>query len=144
MSINSEHKSAAVAMENKQNSVLAVLASKEKTIEALRRELAEKEQREGKLKAQVLKLRTLIQPLRDELANQKEEKKEEMMEKCLLIDKLKEEVATVEMKLKEMKKTKEEVEKVKRSKRTLTVGDSVGVTTRSKKQMVLRSKSLRK
>ena len=57
MSINSEHKSAAVAMENKQNSVLAVLASKEKTIEALRRELVEKEnvveeleQREGKLK----------------------------------------------------------------------------------------------
>ena len=131
-------------MEIKQNSVLAVLASKEKTIEALRRELAEKEQREGELKAQVLKLRTLIQPFRDELANQKEERKEEMMEKCLLIDKLKEEVATVEMKLKEMKKTKEEVEKVKRSKKTLTVGDSAGVTTRSKKQMVLRSKSLRK
>ena len=124
MSINSEHKSAAVAMENKQNSVLAVLASKEKTIEALRRQLAEKEQREGKLKGQVLKLRALIQPLRDELTNQKEERKEEMMEKCLLIDKLKEELATVEMKLKKMKKTKEEVEKVKRSKRTLTVGDS--------------------
>ena len=141
MSINSEHKSAAVAMEN---SVLAVLASKEKTIEALRRELAEKEQREGKLKGQVLKLRALIQPLRDELVNQKEERKEEMLEKRRFIDKLKEEVATVEMKLKEMKKTKEEVEKVKRSKRTLTVGDSAGVTTRSKKQMVLRSKSLRK
>ena len=112
-------------MENKQNSVLAVLASKEKTIEALRREMAEKEQREGKLKGQVLKLRALIQPLRDELANQKEERKEEMMKKCLLIDKLKEKFATVEMKLKKMKKTKEEVEKKKRSKRTLTVGAGV-------------------
>ena len=88
-----------------------------------------------------MKLRALIQPLRDELVNQKEERKEEMLEKRRFIDKLKEEVATVEMKLKEMKKTKEEVEKVKRSKRTLTVGDSAGVTTRSKKQMVLRSKS---
>ena len=91
------------------------------------------------MKGQVLKLRALIQPLRDELVNQKEERKEEMLEKRRLIDKLKEEVATVEMKLKEMKKTKEEAEKVKRNKRTLTVvyhedGDCAGVTTRSKKQ----------
>ena len=59
-------------------SVLAVLDSKEKAIEALRRELEEKnnaveilEQREGKSKGHVLKLKAMIQPLGDELVNQK-------------------------------------------------------------------------
>jgi len=124
----------------KQDSVLAVLASKEKTIEALRRELAEKksaveqhERREGKLKGQVVKLKTMIQPLGDELVNQKKEleqvksevvlqrgeveaKKEEVMGKCRMIDKQKKEVATLEMKLKEVEKKKEMAIEVERGK----------------------------
>ena len=129
-----------MAKNDMQNSVLAVLASKEKTIEALRRELDEKKnavellgQREEKSKGHVLKLKAMIQPLGDELVNQKkqleqakseaallkietEARSKELVEKCRLIDQQKEEVATLEIKLKEMGKLKEEAIEVERGK----------------------------
>ena len=129
-----------MAKSDMQNSVLAVLASKEKTIEALRRELDEKKyavellgQREEKSKGHVLKLKAMIQPLGDELVNQKkqleqakseaalqrgevEARSEELVEKCLLIDRLKEEVATLEVKSKEMEELKVEAIDVERGK----------------------------
>ena len=125
---------------DRQDSVLAVLASKEKTIEALRRELEEKknavemlEERERKLKGHVLKLKAMIQPLGDELVNQKKELEQvkseaalrkgeveardvELVEKCRLIDQQKEEVAALEMKVKEVDKSNEEAIEVERGK----------------------------
>ena len=125
---------------DRQDSVLAVLASKEKAIEALRRELEEKnnavemlEERERKSKGHVLKLKAMIQPLGDELVNQKKELEQvkseaalrkgevearnvELVEKCRLIDQQKEEVATLEMKVKEVDKSNEEAIEVERGK----------------------------
>jgi len=122
------------------DSVLTLLANKEKTIEALRRELEEKknaietlEQREGKSKGHVLKLKAMIQPLGDELVKQKKElelvkseaalrkgeveaRNEELIQKCRLADKQREEVATLQMKLKEVNKLKEEAIEVERGK----------------------------
>ena len=63
-----------------ENSVLALLANKEITIEALKRELADKKsaaekqvQREGKLKGQIKKLKAMLKPLGDELVFQRSE-----------------------------------------------------------------------
>ena len=123
-----------------QESVLTILANKEKVIEALRRELAEKknafeilEQREGKLKGHVFKLKAMIQPLGDELVSQKKEldqvkleaalqkgavetRNEELVEKCMLIDQKKDEVAALETKLKDMGKRKDKAIEVEKEK----------------------------
>ena len=60
--------------------MLALLANKEITIEALKRELADKKsaaekqvQREGKLKGQIKKLKAMLKPLGDELVFQRSE-----------------------------------------------------------------------
>ena len=122
------------------DSVLAVLASKEKAIEALRRELEEKnnavemlEERERKSKGHVLKLKDMIQPLGDELVNQKKELEQvkleaalrkggveardvELVEKCRLIDQQKQEFASLELKVKEVDKSNEEAIEVERGK----------------------------
>ena len=105
---------------------LTLLANKEKEIEALKREVADKAEAasrtEGKLKSQLIKLKSMIKPLGNELVDQKEELakvkaevkacQEEVSNKNRLISSQKEELASMEIKSKEAEE-KLEVEKEK-------------------------------
>ena len=111
-----------------EESALTLLANKEKEIEALKREVADKTEAasrtEGKLKSQLTKLKSMIKPLGNELVDQKQELakvkaevkacQEEVSNKNRLISSQKEELATMEMKSKETEEKLEvEREKVK-------------------------------
>ena len=111
-----------------EESALTLLANKEKEIEALKREVADKAEAasrtEGKLKSQLLKLKSMIKPLGNELVDQKEELakvkaevkacQEEVSNKNRLISSQKEELVTMEIKSKEAEEKLEvEREKVK-------------------------------
>ena len=111
-----------------EESALTLLANKEKEIEALKREVADKAEAasrtEGKLKSQLTKLKSMIKPLGNELVDQRQELakvkaevkacQEEVSNKNRLISSQKEELATMEIKSKEAEEELEvEREKVK-------------------------------
>ena len=102
--------------ETAEYSVLSLLASKERVIETLKRELEDKnnalenrKQKEGKLKVQISTMKGMIRPLRDEQVHLLEEMKSDNIEK----HRLQSELDTMKIKLKKVERMKEEAVKVR-------------------------------
>ena len=101
--------------ETAEYSVLSLLASKERVIETLKRELEDKnnalenrKQKEGKLKVQISAMKGMIRPLRDEQVHLLEEMKSDYIEK----HRLQSELDAMKIKL-EVERMKEEAVKMR-------------------------------